>query len=81
MDKDIFQLKVENFISLRASIINILIVLVGGIVSLFFLPVRSFTYVFGGVGFFYFFVFLSNLIGINSTLDRLLNNKKENKYE
>lgn len=77
MDKEILKLKVESLVSLRTSLINVLIVLTGGVASLFFLPVSIINYLFGGLGFFYFFVFLSNLINANNELDMLLNEKEK----
>lgn len=76
MDKEILKLKVQSLITLRTSLINILIVLGGGVVSLFFLPLRIISYFLGGVGIFYFFVFLSNLTNTNKELELLLNEKE-----
>lgn len=76
MDKEVLKLKVKSLISLRTSLINLLIVLVGGVLSLFFLPLRPVSYFLGGTGIFYFFVFLSNLTDTNNELESLLKTKE-----
>lgn len=77
MDKEVLKLRVKNLISLRTSLINILIVLIGGVVSLFFFPNSRFTLIFGLVGGFYILVFLSNLLNLNNKLDKLLIDEME----
>jgi len=79
MDKEILKLKIKSLISLRTNLINVLIVLIGGVASLFFLPIRPITYLFGALGFFYILVFVSNLISTNIKLDKLLVNGEEKK--
>jgi len=64
MDKEILKLKIESLIALRTSIINALIVLVGGTVSLLFFQFTPLKYIFVSVGVFYFFVLISNLINV-----------------
>ena len=76
MDKEVLKLKVENFISLRASIINILIVLIGGVVSLAFVPNSIPKGILICFGFFYIFTFSSNLINIMRSIDKLLNERR-----
>lgn len=77
MDKEILKLKVESLVALRTNLINILIVLIGGIISLLFLPDYSFKYSLIILGVFYVLVFLSNLLSINNKLDKLLVIEKE----
>lgn len=77
MDKEILKLKVESLVALRTNLINILIVLIGGVVSLFFFPNSQFTLIFGLVGVFYILVFLSNLLSLNNKLDKLLIDEME----
>lgn len=77
MDKEILKLKVKSLISLRTSLINLLIVLIGGVASLFFLPLSLTSYFLGGTGIFYFFVFLSNLTNTNKELELLLKEKED----
>ncbi|MDD3436895.1 MAG: hypothetical protein PHC64_07075 [Candidatus Gastranaerophilales bacterium] len=72
MDKEILKLKVESLVTLRTSIINTLIVLVGGIVSLLFLQNSLLKGILLFVGFFYFVIFISNLLNITNKIDRLL---------
>lgn len=77
MEKEILKLKVENLVALRTNLINILIVLIGCVVSLFFFPSSRSTLIFGFVGGFYILVFLSNLLSLNNKLDKLLIDEKE----
>jgi hypothetical protein len=77
MDKEILKLKIKSLISLRTNLINVLIVLIGGVVSLSFLPIHLVPSLFGVLGFFYILVFLSNLISTNNKIDKLLINGEE----
>lgn len=77
MEKEILKLKIQSLVALRTNLINILIVLIGGIISLLFLPDYSFKYLLIILGVFYVLVFLSNLLSINNKLDKLLIVEKE----
>lgn len=77
MEKEILKLKAQSLITLRTSLINVLIVLTGGLTGLFFLQTTIATYLFASIGFFYFFIFLSNLIDTNNKLDLLLSEKEK----
>ncbi len=72
MEKEILKLKVNSLISLRTSIINTLIVLVGGTTSLVFLATSPMKNCLIFVGIFYIIVFISNLVSISNKIDGLL---------
>lgn len=72
MDKEILKLKIKSFISLRTNLINVLIILIGGVVSLSFFQTSIFKGFLISIGVFYILVFLSNLVGTNKQLDKLL---------
>ena len=78
MDNEKLKLKVQSLVTLRTSLINVLIVLIGGVVSLLFLPKYSFNYLLGILGGFYILIFLSNLLSISTKIDKLLSEDKEN---
>ncbi len=77
MEKEILKLKVQSLTTLRTSIINILIVLIGGIVSLMFLPNSSLKCFLACIGGFYIIVFIFNLVNITNKIETLLTNRKD----
>lgn len=77
MEKEILKLKVQNLAGLRTSTINILIVLIGGMVSLMFLPNSPLKYFLACIGGFYIIIFVSNLVNITNKIDTLLINRKD----
>ena len=73
MDKEILKLKIQSLISLRTSIINTLIILVGGTVSLGFLPDSLLRSCLILLGVFYTMVVILNLDSVMGKIDKLLN--------
>jgi len=87
MDDEEIQLKtglkkVDELVALRTSIMYIVVVIFGGTVGLIFAKKFDF---FGVIliclGWFYFFLFISNIISINERIDRILFLKKRILFE
>ncbi len=72
MDNEILKLKIKSLISLRTNLINVLIVLVGGVLSLSFFQTSILKGFVICIGVFYILVFLSNLVDTNKQIDKLL---------
>lgn len=71
--------KIDELVALRTSIIQVLIVLVGGTIGLAFTKIFLIKLIFIPLGFFYTCVLALNLDSIGNKINKLLNFKKENK--
>ena len=73
MDDEKLKLKkVDELIALRTSIIQVLIILVGGTIGLFFTANLTLKIILIPLGFFYTCVLLSNLDSIGNKIDEIL---------
>jgi len=77
MDKEILKLKIKSLVALRTSIINVLIVLIGGIVGLIILPKTIIKVLLLCAGVFYVCVFLSNLNWVTTEINNVLDKGKD----
>lgn len=77
MEKEILKLKIQSLITLRTSIINMLLVLIGGTVSLGFLPGSLLRNCLILAGVFYTMIVILNLDSVMGKIDKLLKSGKE----
>jgi len=77
MDKEILKLKIHSLVAMRTSIINTLIILIGGTVSLGFLPNSFLRNCLILAGIFYVMIVVLNLDSVMVKIDKLLKIGKE----
>ncbi|MFA7658122.1 MAG: hypothetical protein WCY19_01675 [Candidatus Gastranaerophilaceae bacterium] len=77
MDKEILKLKVTNLIALRTNLTNVVLILSGGLASLFFLPNSLLKYVLIIIGGFYLVTFIFNLRNTIETISKILGDGKD----
>lgn len=71
------ELKIKILLSLRQNVTNALIVLIGGVVGMCFMPDTILKYIFIAVGIFYAIILMKNLYYAETGLKDILQRKTE----
>ena len=66
------ELKINNLIVLRQLVTSVLVILISGVSGMLFLPNTNLKYILLTLGFYYIFVLLLNVSGVNRELNEYL---------
>lgn len=66
------ELKINNLIALRQLVTSVLVILISGVSGMLFLPNTNLKYILLTLGFYYIFVLLLNVSGVNRELNEYL---------